>query len=224
MVEFSTKPTQAVLGDQDAFKLEYIGNSITLKPVVQNAKSNLFVYTEWGRFTFTVSTVAPGAADYLVKVAFKSEETKVPAARSPKRIPVSRSATAQGFTLSVKEIEMPLDLKNPRGSTLIRFELSSTKKPYSFQPASLGLKQGSQFIPIDQIYLDQLELKPKANPIHGSVVLLNADWNPRAPIALIFAVSGSHSKPIRLVVSLLQKNKTEKSRGANENTWPAIFK
>ena len=39
ILEFQSKPLSAVLGDQDGFKLEYVGNSITLKPLIHGAKS-----------------------------------------------------------------------------------------------------------------------------------------------------------------------------------------
>jgi len=68
VLSFSTKPNSAILGDQDSFKLEYVGNSITLKPLIAHATSNLFVFTPYERFNITLKTGTPLEADYHLKL------------------------------------------------------------------------------------------------------------------------------------------------------------
>src|SRR5260221_731277 len=65
ILEFPSRPISAVLGDQDSFKLEYVGNSITIKPLVAHAKSNLFVFTEFERFNCTLRAGSSDDVDYV---------------------------------------------------------------------------------------------------------------------------------------------------------------
>ena len=117
VIEFQSKPTQAVLGDQDAFHLEYIGNSITLKPVLPNAKSNLFIYTDYDRFTFFVSTVPAAQADYVVRVEHRPKKTEPPPRNDSKppikKVLLNRSASSKnGFKLIAREFEVSTDSKS----------------------------------------------------------------------------------------------------------------
>lgn len=200
VVEFQSKPTQAVLGDQDAFKLEYIGNSVTLKPLLPGARSNLFIFTDFGRFTFLISTGNATHADFLVRVRFKAvDHERESSPKGPRRrISVGRKSSAQGFTLAVRDFDISLDSRNPRDASLLRFEVSSTEKSYAFQPASFGLKLGKKFIPIEQIYLDRLDLSQKSPPIQGTIAVLNQDWKRSLPLYLVFAVQSKGRKPLRL--------------------------
>ena len=226
VIEFQSKPTQAVLGDQDAFKLEYIGNSVTVKPVVPNAKSNLFIYTDYDRFTFFVSTVPPAQADYVVRVEFRPQKPEPPpktdSKPQTKKALLNRSATSKnGFQLLVREFEKSTDPNDPRAASVLRFEISSYKNHYAFQPGSLGLRQGSKFITIQNIYLDSLELDPKLPSVKGTIALLNADWNRSLPLFLVFAVAVEKSNTVRIEVpiSTFRKGVTPK----NEIKRPFLF-
>lgn len=72
MVQFNTRPTSVVLGDQDAFKIEYVGSGLAIKPLLSRVKTNLFVFSGYDRFSFQLSSGSQQEADFLVKVERKS--------------------------------------------------------------------------------------------------------------------------------------------------------
>ena len=87
ILEFPSKPLSAVLGDQDSFKLEYVGNSITVKPLVSGATSNLFVFTEYNRFTCTLKSGAKSDVDDILQdraIGLKKETHKAEMRRRKK--------------------------------------------------------------------------------------------------------------------------------------------
>jgi hypothetical protein len=202
ILEFQAKPISAVLGDQDSFKLEYVGNSITIKPLVNRAKSNLFVFTEYERFNCQVVTVPAAQVDYIVRIRAKMKAYPVqvdgapPQAQEPQdnlvTKPVGKSTSYGGFTLTVISSSHARDLSNPRSVTLIDFALSSKRSPYSFGAGSVGVKQAGKYLDIESVYLDGLKLTPGAPPIHGKLALLSQDFKARLPVTLVFAVPASN--------------------------------
>lgn len=46
IIQVPDRPNSVVVGDQDAFKVEYLDQAITIKPLSSRAKSNLYIYTD----------------------------------------------------------------------------------------------------------------------------------------------------------------------------------
>lgn len=203
VIEFTSKPISAVVGDQDAFKLEFVKNSITVKPLIPHAASNLFVFTEYDRFNCTLKTVSSSEVDYLVRISSHSKPYR------PEPIPVAQPIAAppkertkdkisfvhkrvawQGYSLALVSFTQVSGGPTSRGATVYEIELDSKKEAYRFSAASLGVKQNEHFIPIESIYLDRMSLNPGYPPIRGKIALLNSDFNMRAPITIVFAVPG----------------------------------
>ena len=198
ILEFQSKPISAVLGDQDSFKLEYVGTSITIKPLVGHAKSNLFIFTEYERFNCQIVTVPPAQVDYIVRIHEKAKS--YPLQRGAVAPPASdtgpslvtrmvrRSSSYGGFTLTVLSVSQERDVSSPRAVTLIDFTLSSKRASYAFQAGSVGVKQAGKFLDIESVYLDGLQLSPGAPAVRGKLALLSQDFKARSPVTLVFAV------------------------------------
>jgi hypothetical protein len=196
ILEFPGKPISAVLGDQDGFKLEYVGSSITLKPLVPNAKSNLFVFTDTGRYNFSLASGPAGAVDYIVSIRPSSEPTKPGEAKSVEPYLVIRpgkKSSVLGITLSVDRIKLARNTNDPRSASLIEFQAITKTKPYALKASSFGVRQGGKYLDIESIYLGSLALLPGV-PVDGVIAVLNQDWNARAPFVLVLAVEGQPSK------------------------------
>jgi hypothetical protein len=223
VIELPSKPLQAVLGDQDAFKLEFVGQSVTLKPLIAGAKSNLFLFTEWGRFPFLISTGPATQADLLIRVRYLGADTEKESVHRGhrRRIRVEKKSSAQGFTLKALDLDLSPGDGNSRSASILRFEIASSITPYAFQPASVGIKQGLKFIEIEQIYLDRLDVGPKSGPVGGTIAILNRSWKRNLPLSLIFAVKGKSPKPVRLKVVVYGGN--AKGGHANGAKTPALF-
>jgi hypothetical protein len=221
ILEFSGKPLNAVLGDQDAFKVEFVGNSLTIKPILPRARSNLFVFTEFERVNCQLESGSPSDVDYIVSFKPKEkapDEVATGGARTFTQA-IHRFKSIQGFRLTVDSIERSKSEIPGRSTKLIEIELSSSTDSYSFSPSSLGVKQAGHFLPIESIYLDALSLKPGASPTHGKIAILDQDLTGSGPLSVVFAVSNSRrsSKAIRLevVVEPLKKASTKSKTGGD---------
>lgn len=191
ILEFPTKPISAVLGDQDGFKLEYVGNGITLKPLVANARSNLFVFTDMGRFNFSIQTGNANSVDYIVSIKTPSDVPKTNNQRESTPyllLRVQKKSSSNGITLTVEQIKLTRDSSNPRSASLIEFSVASKAKPYALQASSFGIRQGGKYLDFESIYLEQLVLAPGTS-VNGTIAILNQDWKRGAPIALVIAVT-----------------------------------
>ncbi len=193
ILEFQEKPVSSILGDQDAFKLEYVGNSITLKPLFHSAKSNLFIYTGFDRFNFAITTTPPPNTDYVVRI-IKSKDEKPSNSSAPEItqspytvIPFNLKSSRSGFTLKVQELDLARDIKNPRSASLIKFDLASNGEDHQFVPASFGLKQEGKFLDVEGIYLEKMTTSKKQSPTTGVIAVLNQQWKRSTPLTLVFA-------------------------------------
>jgi hypothetical protein len=187
LIEFPSKPTSAVLGDQDSFRLEYIGNSVTIKPLAAHARSNLFVFSDSGRFSLILVSGPSSEVDYLVQVKRAPVPLDaVPVA--PRSILLHRSARFQGFTLTALSVT-PILRDGPADSVIsIQFQLRSDRDTYSFHPTALGVRAGENYLALDKLTLDSLQLAPDTLPVHGEIQIKSTDLPKIGAIQLVFAV------------------------------------
>jgi Conjugal transfer protein len=178
IIQFDSKPTSAVLGDQDAFKVEYVGNSLTVKPVMPSSRTNLFAFTDYDRFNFKLETTRGADVDYLVKVKRKRSvpvpdfSSGGPAEEAPhlakKRL--NLSSKAQGLTVSVSEVAY----SKPDGVFVVSFALGldskSSAKPLVFEPGDIEVSQGKNSIAIENLYLESLALIPRKK-VQGKLLI-----------------------------------------------------
>lgn len=213
ILEFQTKPVSSVLGDQDGIKLEYVGNSITLKPLIGGSRTNLFVYTEFDRFNFSIQTGSSSVVDYILKIKpmddKKEAEVIAPNAQEPfKILHFNRRNTASGFILKLLQLKINRDSNDPRAASLIEFELGSSKATYDFQSASIGVKQSGKYLSVESLFLESTQVSPRSHPIRGVIAILNQEWNQKLPVTLVFATkpndskSSSKNKTVRLEVTV----------------------
>lgn len=205
ILEFTSRPISAVLGDQDAFKLEYVGKSITIKPLIPRAKSNLFVFTEFEHFNCQIVTGPSESVDYIIRIRAKepsiegytvSHTGAEPVGKTTSMVMtrIQKTGSYDGFSVTVTSTLKSRGPQNPRSVMLIEFDLRTKKKPYAFQPASLGVKQSGRFINLESMYLDHLEITPGGQSVHGKIALLAQDFNSSKPVTLVFAVPDRKSE------------------------------
>lgn len=58
----------AIIGDQSAFKVEYLNKAVTIKPLRYGAKTNLYIITEKRRYNLRLLTMGQDLADYIVYI------------------------------------------------------------------------------------------------------------------------------------------------------------
>jgi len=167
IIQVPDRPNSAVVGDQDSFKVEYLDQAITIKPLVNGAKSNLYVYTDYRRFNIELITGPQVSADYVVYLKQPKEKKSDPVVW--KRF--SNSLTNGSIRLDVKRIGV-----FSKEILLVEFELSSMKK-IVFKPEGLWLSQGNETRPIHNLVLNSLDLLP-GKKIMGLMQIKKTDLSP----------------------------------------------
>src|SRR5271163_1125096 len=69
IIQVPDQPTSVVLGDSSAFKVEYLNQAITIKPLHGRATSNLYIHTDYERYSVKLVTGQQSVADYVVYLA-----------------------------------------------------------------------------------------------------------------------------------------------------------
>ena len=182
ILQVPDRPNSVVVGDQDAFKVEYLDLAITIKPIAPHGKSNLYIYTDYRRFNVELSTGPEASADYVVYL-------QNPTKKEDKAKIVSAAQDAPGIhwknvTRSFKNEHTTFQLnrvgKTKSGCMILEFTLSSTRDE-QINPASLWVTQGGATRPIQNLFMSGIKVSP-GQDIHGSIQLVTADFKNSTPI------------------------------------------
>jgi hypothetical protein len=166
ILQFDSRPLSVILGDQDAFKVEYIGNGLAIKPILRSSKSNLFVFTNYERFNFKLVTTNSSDVDYVVQVKKKTE--------LPKKI-LNKKVNVNGIELVVKKTET---LENK--DLLISFSVISKNKKIRVLPQSFGIAQNDRWLPIENLNISSFNL-----PATGTITISSSNFNPNKHLLFI---------------------------------------
>lgn len=148
VIQLSQKPLNVVLGDQSAFRIEYINDSVTIKPLRAGAKSNIFIFTENDRFNLTVKSGPAGSVDYVIHLR---RVFPVP----QKVIKLNRSQIINGLKFNfIKATEKDSEL-------FLDFSISNLrKKSIYLKPETFRFVADNFSRPIRSIYLDNQSINP----------------------------------------------------------------
>lgn len=197
MLQFDSRPTSVIVGDQDAFKVEHAGTGLAIKPLVPHAKTNLFVFTDYDRFNFRLVAGAAADVEYLLKISKKGDraypvESAAPPAQSDGTRLIQRrigkKASCGGLTLGVQALAWP-----ESGSTLLiefRAEAAPTLvdgKELRFEPGDFDVRQAGRSVPVESLYLNRLGFTREAPVIEGTIVLRQAALSAGTPLQLSFS-------------------------------------
>ncbi|MDZ4083380.1 MAG: TrbG/VirB9 family P-type conjugative transfer protein [Bdellovibrionales bacterium] len=165
LLQFETRPSQVIVGDQDSFKVEYIGDAIAIKPLMSGVATNLFVVTQAGKFNFRISAVRGLEPDYVLRIKRKSEDLAPGSTALQTRLSNSQ-LSKNGLTLSLKSVA-----STQSNSVLIfSFDVKSMDRQRSFEPGDFEIIQGDRSISIESIYLDRILLK-RGELLNGMILI-----------------------------------------------------
>lgn len=181
IIQVPDRPNSVVVGDQNSFKVEYLDQAITIKPLMSGAKSNLYIYTDWKRFNVELVSGGESIADYVVYLDI------------PKNKPLSAVAPRQeslvkwtdfknllrndALTLNVKRVGRMKD-----GILLVEFQVTSTVKQ-AFKPEWIWITQSGATKPIHNLFMSALEVSPQ-KAILGVLQLREIDLNTNESLRL----------------------------------------
>lgn len=173
IIQVPDSPNNLVLGDKEAFKVEYLDRAITIKPLGPQAKSNLYVYTSYDRYNVELTTVPQAAADYVVYLS-PLKEAKTSTLRW---MAWSRSTRMSSLSLSVNRLG-----RAPGQYLIIEFQLDSKLKT-KIDPGWIWITQAGETRPIHSLSLSDVSTRP-GRPVKGIVQLLMGDIRPDLPLTL----------------------------------------
>lgn len=185
IIQVPDRPTSVVLGDTNAFKVEYLDTAITIKPLSFASKSNLYIYTEARRFNVSLVTTAQAGADYIVYLNAEMS-SPIPPREKWKTFFVEKNNG--NIKVSVQKLGLI-------GNTLaIEFSLSA-KKDMTFGPEWIWITQNGRTVPINGLNLSGTKLSGNT-AIHGGVIIRKEDVI--GPSPLIFELRTSSPIMIKL--------------------------
>src|SRR3990167_1957925 len=76
LIELPDRPRNVVIGDQDGFKVEFLGNVLAIKPLMSGIRTNLFIFTESDRFNCTLVSGSKDQVDYVVRLESRTPEIR----------------------------------------------------------------------------------------------------------------------------------------------------
>jgi hypothetical protein len=175
IIQVPDQPTSLVVGNQDAFKVEFLDTAITVKPFSSSAKSNLYIYTDYRRFDVQLVTVQEPLADYVVYL--EGKEIK----------PLRVDKTTSWKSVSVKDEASDLRLSLLRigrisSSLFLDFEISS-RKEFKVKPEWVWVTQGKKTVPIQRLVLSAFQGLNGA-PVRAVAELLTTEFKITEPLRL----------------------------------------
>jgi hypothetical protein len=173
LIQVPDRPTSVVLGDTNAFKIEYLENAITIKPLSHSSKSNLYIYTEGRRFSVSLVTLPISSADYIV---YLEPEIAQPDPKREKWRDYSTKNKNHDFTLCMKRIG------KADGFLMITFQIS-TLKPTNLKPDWIWLTQGGRTVPIQDLNLSGVTITER-EPVSAFLTFKESDLKAGVPTSL----------------------------------------
>ena len=180
IIQVPDRPNSLVVGDTEAFKVEYLDQAITIKPLHGGVKSNLYIYTDYRRFNVQLVTGLEAEADYVVYLDVmrekeKSKETKTSLMWTPFR----GSLKNESISLKVNRLGRTKD-----GILLVEFKVIGDRKE-EIDPKWIWLTQDGFTKPIHRLIFSRLDIAPKIEA-EGLIQILKSDLKDNVPIRFEF--------------------------------------
>jgi hypothetical protein len=145
----------AVIGDQSAFKVEYLNRAVTIKPLRPFAKTNLYLQTAVRRYDLRLVTAKQNAADYIIYLKTGAEKKTVIWRKYVK------SVSSKGLTLHCLRVG-----HLPEDRILLDLNLRS-KRAETIQPENIWVRQEKVSKVIDTLFLSQMRVSKKESLMVG---------------------------------------------------------
>ncbi len=192
IIQVPDQPSSVVLGDAAAFKVEYLDQAITIKPLHGRAVSNLFIHTDYDRFSVKLVTGAQVLSDYVVYLAPFRE----PKPRMPGGFDKSLSWKVVGLAKNSQLGKVILSrIAKTSDRVFIEMEITA-KNSYRLDPGIFWLSQGLQYQPIQELLLSSLEVKA-GRKVTATLVIRKSDLKLNKAISVEVRSKDKVSFPLR---------------------------
>lgn len=202
LIKFDSHPEPGLIGDQDAFKVEYMKNMVAIKPLVSKGQTNLFLFTKEGQFNFQL-VAGRGRHDNIVYAQAGAQGgNSGPASPRPAVLvddlltrKLERSVTRGAVKLTLHSIATPVSRTTIVLRILIEQKATDAMK---IDPAMVKLVQGAKPVAIENVFLESLKAKSGFIVTSGLLLIRAQGLRPRELLRLDLLTS---SKPLSLTFS-----------------------
>jgi hypothetical protein len=202
IIQVPDVPNSVVVGDSEAFKVEYLDQAITIKPLHAGAKSNLYIYTDYRRYNVQLISGAQDQANFIVYLeparSFKKNEKPIRVTE-----PHMSGIRWWKFYKQLKNDELQFEFKrvglSSNNVVLFEFQIKS-QKPIEISPSSFILKQNGHLVTIHNLFLSNLKIDSK-NSVNGTIEVLKSDLKLNSVIQFDIKRKRSSSLTIQEVTS-----------------------
>jgi type IV secretory pathway VirB9-like protein len=172
IIQVPDRPNSVVVGDQDAFKVEYLDLAVTIKPLQPGAKTNIYIYTDWKRYNVELVSGSESVSDYVVYLENPKEKTEVSST-----LINNDNINWSEFKKALRNGDISLETKRvaklKNGILQIEFYLTSEKKQ-KINPEWIWLTQKNKTKPIHNLILSSLEIST-GSTVQGILQILASD-------------------------------------------------
>lgn len=180
----------AIMGDQSAYRIEYVGQSVTIKPLRGGAKTNLYLFTKEKRYNLRLVVVPQNLASYIVYI------------KKPELGGTGTSWSAFGKTVVVGDLTLKVSkLGVTSDGFLLIYAQLTAKKSYHLEASDLWLWQGKESKIMDNLFLSRTDLKADQSTLIG------------------IAIKRSELKPLPLTLEIKSSSKSLKMEIPKEALW-----
>ena len=178
IIQVQDQPTSVVLGDSGAFKVEYLNQAITIKPLHGGATSNLYIHTDYDRYSVKLVTGPQASSDYVVYLKPFQEEKPTPTQRFQtmrwKVMNITKKSSLGAITLK----------RFGKTQGVLYFELEFVPvKDGRLDPGIFWFTQGLDTRPISDLFISSLEQK-KGKAVTATLSIKRTDLKPATPGAI----------------------------------------
>ena len=212
---FKSRPKNGLIGDQDAFSVEYLKNVVSIKPLMANAQTNLFIPTSEGYFNFILKTTkgTPNNFLYILKKSSNSKESALSSKKRDSHEPIEEKeikfkskylkkvSYCGPLSLRVHKVSWPESHSSFIYDFIIKVRIwpRVLSENIVFEARDFHLFQGKKRIHIEGIYLDRNLLSNNSLRIIGKFHIRQEDIDPRKRLKLYVAPQSLKNKKCKVL-------------------------
>lgn len=137
----------AIMGDQSAYRIEYVDRAVTIKPLRASAKTNLYLFTKERRYNLRLTVVPQNLAYYIIYIR------KVDFGAGPRWTPVGQAVANADLTFKALKVGTTRD-----GFFLLNLSVTA-KKPLTLEPDDFWVFQGKTSKVLQSLFLSRKGLR-----------------------------------------------------------------
>ncbi|MFV3409889.1 TrbG/VirB9 family P-type conjugative transfer protein [Bdellovibrio bacteriovorus] len=137
----------AIMGDQSAYRIEYVDRAVTIKPLRGSARTNLYLFTKEKRYNLRLTVVPQALAYYIIYIR------KVDFGVGTQWTSLTQSTSNSDIVLKLLKVGTTRD-----GFLLLNLSVTA-RKALTLEPENFWVLQGDSSRVLQSLFLSRKSLK-----------------------------------------------------------------